>query len=143
MGEKLVELQRQAASTVDSLLHVTEDIGKYVIEPYGKEDGVFVELQCQILLKRCQSLEERLLHLGKALASFERPTVPVSRNSLESLDITRQIIMQNLQIVQEKKLLLQNLLSHTRERDAIVQESRLLEERAKLMEFQRTLRDAD
>ena len=91
MGKKLVDLQKQAASTVDSLLHITEDIGKYVIAPYGTEDGAFVEIQCQIFLKRCQSLEKQLLQLQEALTFSENPAPPIFHNEASSLDVTRQI----------------------------------------------------
>ncbi len=139
MGENLVELQKQAASTVDSLLHITEDIGKYIIAPYGTKDGAFVEIQCQIFLKRCQYLEKELLQLQENLAFSQNMASPISQNETSSLDITRQIIIQNLQIVQEKQLLLQSFLTHSREHDAVSQESRLLQEQTKLLEFQRIL----
>lgn len=139
MGKNLVDLQKQAASTVDSLLHITEDIGKYVIAPYGTEDGAFVEIQCQIFLKRCQSLEKQLLQLQEALTFSENPAPPIFHNEASSLDVTRQIIIQNLQIVHEKQLLLQGFLSHSREHDAVTQESRLLQEQTRLLEFQRIL----
>lgn len=141
MDEKLVELQKQAASTVDSLLRITEDIGSYVIAPYGTTDGAFVDLQCQIFLRQCQSLEQKLLRLQDSLTFFENPAAPISENEASSLGITRQIVLQNLQIVKEKQLLLQGFLSHSREHDALSQESRLLQEQTKLLEFQRVLND--
>jgi len=67
------KLQRQAASCVDELLSVSEDMDVYVIAAYGKAPREVVAMQCRILLERLKRLGKKLVKIREALAGVTDP----------------------------------------------------------------------
>lgn len=110
------DIQRQAAASTDELLCISEDIGKYVVSAYGKVPAGTFELQCRLQLERCRRLSGKL---KKLLAEAEEKGVqpdaadPLQAQRAQSMAVTRQLILQNQLMLEQKETLLNDFLAHS------------------------------
>lgn len=162
------KLQRQAAASTDELLAVSEDIGRYVIPAYGNAPGEMFAMQCRVQLERCRRLTEKMRKIEEALSqkagrTGETPplaavesaetedaraaaAVPqefsgcVETEREKSVALTLQLLAQNLLLAGQKERLLEDLLAHSDSVEGQLKNARDMEDRARILELQNTLR---
>lgn len=120
------KLQQQAASSVDELLSISEDMDAYVIKVYGQAPQEMVAMQCRIQLERLKRLGKKLAEIREALTYAAEPEsgqmgIPGMPSSSEGLSmeqqrssaVTEQLIAQNLLLIARKEELLNGFLAHS------------------------------
>ena len=84
------KIQQQAASCVDELLNISEDIGRYIVTVYGTVSKDTFDVQCRIQLARCRRLSEKQNQLQEVLADLLSPsdTGSMSEEQQRSIAVT-------------------------------------------------------
>ncbi len=120
------KLQQQAASSVDELLSISEDMDVYVIKSYGQAPQEMVAMQCRIQLERLKRLGKKLAEIREELACAIEPkdgqmritgmlssAEGLSMEQRRSIAVTEQLIAQNLLLIARKEELLKGFLAHS------------------------------
>lgn len=136
------KLQRQAAFCTDELVEISREIGKYIVDVYGTVPQEMTDLQCRVQRERCKRLAGKLREISAALGRVQEcvPAGEKAGGEEESLAVTRQMIAQNLVILEQKENFLTEFLAHSGLTGARLKDSREMRETAEVVRLANILR---
>lgn len=136
------KLQQQAAACTEELLDISNDISNEVLPLYTGADRGMFDLQCRLQLTRCRKLSEKLSQISAALqaaADITDPQTEAAAEQVRSAGITLQIIAQNQAILDQKCLLLQDLLIGSAQAKSDLEAAEKLQDTADVMALRSAL----
>ena len=137
-NKKALSLQKRAAACADELLDITNEIGKSVIGAYKETKNSFFELSAKLQMGRLEHLKGELEEIKTSLDELDIKALSDERAG--SVGITRQVIIQDLALADEKlRLLKEMLISDARAKEALAAASKL-EDTAQVIRLGNTLR---
>ncbi len=136
------KLQRRAAACTDELLQISREIGKYIVDAYGAVPQEMSDLQCRVQRERCRRLAGELREISEELGRLQEsePAAAVRGGRAESLAVTRQMIAQNLVILEQKENFLTEFLAHSDLIAAQMKDAREMSEMAEVVRLANILR---
>lgn len=156
------KLQQQAAAGADELLRISNDMDQYIIPLYKTVPKEIFDMQCRIMIGRCEGLGKKLRQIQTDLANAKQrmqteETVTRQRQSdfadpvdvladvrleetRKSIVLTEQIISQNLLLLEQKQDLLNGFLVHSDEIHVHLKASEQMQDIAEVTRLESTLR---
>lgn len=160
------KLQQQAAAGADELLRISNDMDQYIIPLYKTAPKEIFDMQCRIMIGRCEGLGKKLRQIKTDLANAKRrmqteETVTRQRQSdfandfadpvdvladvrmeeiRKSIVLTEQTISQNLLLLEQKQDLLNGFLAHSDEIHVHLKASEQMQDIAEVTRLESTLR---
>lgn len=156
------KLQQQAAAGADELLRISNDMDQYIIPLYKTVPKEIFDMQCRIMIGRCEGLGKKLRQIQTDLANAKQrmqteETVTRQRQSdfadpvdvladvrmeetRKSIVLTEQIISQNLLLLEQKQDLLNGFLAHSDEIHVHLKASEQMQDIAEVTRLESTLR---
>lgn len=98
------------AASVDQLLDIDQDMEK-MIAAYGKTDWATSKLKLQLLITRCEILQKKLRQTDNELTQI-LDGMSISYEHQHSISISKQLLRQNLFILESKLSTLNQMKKH-------------------------------
>lgn len=160
------KLQQQAAAGADELLSISNDMDQYIIPLYKTAPKEIFDMQCRIMIGRCEGLGRKLRQIQTDLADAQREMEAEetasrrmqadSVNDLadpgdvladarldeyrKSTAVTQQMIGQNLLLLEQKREILAGFLAHSDEIHVHLKASEQMQDMAEVTRLESTLR---
>lgn len=160
------KLQQQAAAGADELLSISNDMDQYIIPLYKTTPKEIFDMQCRIMIGRCEGLGRKLRQIQTDLADAQREMEAEetasrrmqadSVNDLadpgniladarldeyrKSTAVTQQMIGQNLLLLEQKREILAGFLAHSDEIHVHLKASEQMQDMAEVTRLESTLR---
>lgn len=160
------KLQQQAAAGADELLSISNDMDQYIIPLYKTAPKEIFDMQCRIMIGRCEGLGRKLRQIQTDLADAQREMEAEetasrrmqadSVNDLadpgdvladarldeyrKSTAVTQQMIGQNLLLLEQKREILDGFLAHSDEIHVHLKASEQMQDMAEVTRLESTLR---
>ncbi len=160
------KLQQQAAAGADELLSISNDMDQYILPLYKTAPKEIFDMQCRIMIGRCEGLDKKLRQIQSDLADAQRRVqedVTAARQMQgepaddfadpgdilaearldeyrKSTAVTQQMIGQNLLLLEQKREILAGFLAHSDEIHVQLKASEQMQDMAEVTRLESTLR---
>lgn len=143
------KLQQQAAAAADELLSISNDMEEYIIPIYKTAPKEIFDMQCRVMIGRCDVLCGKLRQLQTDLTAAQQQVQEDPADVLadarmaecqKSVAVTQQLIGQNLLLLEQKQELLKGFLAHSDEIHVHLKNSEQMQDIAEVTRLESTLR---